>query len=120
MSSRSVLALVLGLFVAVTASCTETPSQGFEAFYAALADGSPDAYARLSTKAQAAVDVAARQKGVDPARFFASAPPKTTVRRIDVVEQSGDHATLSVVDALGNAAKVPMVRENGRWLVDAQ
>jgi hypothetical protein len=112
--------IALVLLLASAAGCSETPSQGFEAFYAALADGSPDAYARLSTKAQAAVDVAARTKGIDPARFFASAPPKTTVRRIDVVDVSGDKATLNVVDALGNAAKVPMVRENGRWLVDAQ
>ena len=109
----AVLAVVLA-----SASCGETPAQGFEKFYAALADGSDDAYGRLSTAAQAQFAGAARAKGLEPAKLLASAVPKTTVRSVDVVSQSKDTAVVEVKDALGRSQRVHMLRENGTWRVD--
>ncbi len=108
------------LVVAVLAlsGCTETPAQGFEAFFSALADQSPEAFARLSTRAQADVSTAARNKGLEPTRFLTSAVPRSTVRSVTVVEDHGDSAVVEVKDALGNTQRVPMVKEEGRWRVD--
>ena len=113
------VAFVLVFVVVTAAACHETPRDGFEAFYAALADGSQqDAYARLSNAAQAQFAGVARAKGLEPSAYLASAFPKVTVRRIDVVDEHGDRAAVDVVDALGNHERVQMVREDGRWRVD--
>jgi hypothetical protein len=103
--------------VLVLAGCHETPAQGFEAFYAAL--GSEDAVQRLSPRAQAAFSGAVRAAGKEPGPALAAAVPKSTVRSIDVVEESGDRALLEIKDALGNTTRVTMVRVEGRWLVDS-
>ena len=112
-----ILALV-GAVVAPIAGCTETPAQGFEAFYAAVAAGDEGAFLRLSSRAQAELGGAARKAGQEPAHYLVSATPKTTVRSIAVVEESADTAVLDVKDALGTSASVHMVKENGRWRVD--
>ncbi|HEY4223670.1 MAG TPA: hypothetical protein VGO62_20075 [Myxococcota bacterium] len=98
------------------AGCSESPAQGFEAFYAALAAGSDDAFARLSPRGQDAFRAAAHSK--DPAHFLASALPKTTVRSIEVVSESDSAADLDVKDALGQSQRVHMTKAGARWLVD--
>src|ERR1043166_5116879 len=92
----------LALAIVFTAACGETPAQGFERCYGGVASGSDEAYARLSTRAQAQFAAATQAKGKDPARFLVSAVPKSTVRSIDVVEEHGDSAVVEVKDALGN------------------
>ena len=111
--------LLVAVAVAGTlAGCAETPAQGFEAFYAAIASGSDDAVLRLSTRARVAFTGAARAAGKEPGPFLAGAVPKTTVRSVTVAEERGDAAVVEVKDALGNVERVQMLRENGRWLVD--
>src|ERR1043165_7978877 len=111
------LALAPAFALALLVGCGETPAQGFERFYDGVASGSDEAYARLSTRAQAQFAAAGPAKGKDPARFLVSAVPKSTVRSIDVVEEHGDSAVVEVKDALGNKERVSMVKESGKWRV---
>src|SRR4051812_15490569 len=107
---RPLPALVSAAVVVVVASaCHETPAQGFEQFFAALADGKDGAYARLSTQAQAQFAEAARERGLEPAKLLATAVPRTTVRSVDVVEEHGDAAVVEVKDALGRSQRVHML-----------
>ena len=120
---RLPLALVLVLasapVVATFAACAaEGPSDGFEKFFAALADNDPAAFDLLSTKAQADFAAAARAKGLEPAAFLTSAVPRSTVKSLDVVENNGERAVVEVKDVLGNKERVQMVKEGGRWRVD--
>src|SRR5262245_26822614 len=110
-------AFVLALTL-LSSACSETPQKGFERFFAAVAAGSDDAYARLSTRAQAQVSAAAQAQGKEPAKYLTSAVPKTTLRSIDVVEEHDAKAIVEVKDALGNKERVTMVKEDGRWRVD--
>jgi len=114
--------LVSSVFVALSlaplVACSETPSSGFEKFFAATVDGSPEAYDRLTARAQAEVARAAATRGEDPARALVQSTPKTTLRKVAVLEESGHTAVLEVTDALGKSEKVSMKKEAGLWKVD--
>ena len=112
---RSLAGLILCISIT---SCAETPTQGFEAFFSLVADGSDGAFQRLSLRARTGFADAARKRGQEPARFLVSSTPKSTVRTIAVVEQGEHTALLDVKDALGNSERVHMVREDGQWRVD--
>src|SRR5689334_14656666 len=104
----AVLIPAMAAFMALT-GCAETPADGFEKFFGALAANDAAAFDRLSTRAQADFTAAARAKGLEPAAFLTSAVPKSTVRSVDVVENNGERAVVEVKDVLGNKERVQMV-----------
>ena len=105
----AVLAFVFAFVLAPAVGCAEGPSRGFERFYEGL--GSPAALDRMSTRARAKLDQAAR------AALIAT-PPRMTLRRVSVVEERSGMAILEVEDTLGAKERVTMVREDGVWRVD--
>lgn len=101
-----------------TVAC-ESPTDGFEAFYAAVADGKPDvALSRLTDKARSELQAGAKAAHMDLDVALRNATVRTTVKDIVEVERSGASATLEVTDALGQHARTRMVKQGGRWLID--
>ena len=104
--------VALPLVLAATAlGCSETPADGFEAFFTAETHGKRDeALARLSASARKALADA----HVDPT----AARPRTTLRTVRELSREGDDAVLEVEDALGRKETVHMRHEEGLWRVD--
>lgn len=125
-------ALLLAVVVASSSSCAERPADGFEAFFAAVAAKDADAaWDRLTLSSRAELeDLAGRAqaqgRGKDVAAkdwLFGTADRPglamtSTLRRIEVREQTADRAVLEVFDATGKGERVTVRREDGRWRVD--
>jgi hypothetical protein len=110
--------LLVGM-IAVS-SCTESPTDGFEAFYQAVLDGDGDAArARMTARAYGPFAVATQAAHLTPSQALQATTMKTTVRQIVEVKRAGDSALIDVIDALGQAQRVHMLRVDNRWLVDA-
>ena len=108
----SVLACVLtsslAAFTLLTSGCSDGPTRGFERFYEGL--GSAAALEHMSARSLAKLDDGAR------AALIAT-PPRMTLQRVRVVEETQDTAILEVEDTLGATERVTMVREHGAWRV---
>lgn len=105
-------ACVMGL-----AGC-DSPTRGFEAFYAAVVDGKPDtALERMTPQARADLDRLAQETGVKLEDALARITVHASLRSIDEVERTDTRAILEVKDALGQTERVHMVKVDGRWLV---
>lgn len=100
--------------------CTESPVRGFEDFYEALADGETErALGRLTGPARQTLAAAAAPRGLTPGAALGVTFPKTTLKSITVLDEGGDQAVLEVTDVLGKSERVWMIREDGRWKIDA-
>lgn len=105
----SVLPFTLAAFTLLLAtSGCDGPSRGFERFYEGL--GSTAALEHMSARSLAKLDEHAR------AALIAT-PPRMTLKRVRVVEETQDTAILEVEDTLGATERVTMVREHGAWRV---
>lgn len=117
-------ALCIGLFALVSlTACGETPAQGFDAFLvAAKAGNKAEAFTRFSRDSRESMkDLAARGDtgGLSPEDFLFTRFDVRPVEHIIEVSREGDSAVVELIHLDGKTARVPMVREDGRWRIFA-
>lgn len=103
--------------------CGETPAQGFDAFLlAAKAGDKSEAFARFSRDSRESMkDLAIRGDtgGLSPEEFLFTRFDVRPVEHIVEVSRDGERAVVELIHLDGKTARVPMVREDGRWRIEA-
>lgn len=121
-------ARLLPLFVAIgvafsSTACGETPAEGYDAFLRAAQDGNTEAtFARFSRASREGMtELAARGEtnGQSPSEFLFSRFEVRAVEHVTEISRAGDRAVLELLHFDRKTARVPMVREDGKWRIDA-
>ena len=111
--------LVLCVMTTLLIGACESPTDGFESFYAAVADGrADDAVARLTDPARTALEQGAKAANLSLADALAQTTVRSTLRQVEEVSRDGDTAIVEVTDALGHKERTRMKKVEGRWKVD--
>jgi hypothetical protein len=116
--------LTVSLFLLLSlAACGETPAQGFDAFLVAAKNGNKaEAFARFSRDSRTGmVDLAARGDtgGLSPEEFLFTQFEVQPVEHIVEISRERDKAVIELIHLNGKTARVPMVREDGKWRIEA-
>lgn len=122
--SRTPVRFVVAFVGSLSATaCGETPAEGYDAFLRAAQEGNTDAaFARFSRASREGMtELAARGEtsGRSPSDFLFSRFEVRAVEHVVEISRAGDRAVLELVHFDQKTARVPMVREDGRWRIDA-
>ena len=116
MKNHALLVVGLAMSAMVQTACAESPTDGFEAFYRAVADGrADDALLRMDAPLAGALRGAAADSGVRIEDALRTSVVKATLKDIREVSRDGERAVLEVTDALGHKQLTHMKKVDGRW-----